>query len=63
MNYDILQEKDLGLGADGRTILEDLKEIDINMRSRVDLAQVKDYWRAPCECGIKLPDSTIYGVK
>ena len=35
-----------GLVVDGRTILENLKEIDINTKNWVDSAQDKDYWRA-----------------
>ena len=37
----------------------DLKEIGINWRNRVDLAQDR---KSPCECGIEPPGSISHGV-
>ena len=45
-----LQERDLyeGLGVVGRKILECIfKKIAINTRNWIDLAQNRDFWRAP----------------
>jgi hypothetical protein len=39
-----------------------LKEMGINMRNWVNLAKDKDYWNAPCECGIEPLGSISHGV-
>ena len=39
----------------------DIKEIGINTRNWVDLAQDRDL-ESPCECGIEPPDSISHGV-
>ena len=43
-------------------IRTDLKEIDINTRNLVDLAQDRNYWRALCEFGIEPLGSISHGV-
>ena len=39
----------------------DHKEIDINTRNWVNLAQDRDYWSF-CECGIEPPGSINFGI-
>ena len=40
----------------------ELEYIGDNMRNWVDLAQVRDYLRGLCECGVEYPDSISHGV-
>ena len=40
----------------------DLKEIGVNMRTWVDSAQGRAYWRAPYECATEPPASVSHGV-
>ena len=40
----------------------DLKEIRINKRNWVSLAQDRDYWRALCECAIEPQGFISHGV-
>ena len=39
-----------------------LKEIGINTRNYIDLAQDRDYLESPCECDFVPPDSISHGV-
>ena len=39
-----------------------LEEIGINAGNWVGSAQDRDYWGAPCECGIEPPGSIRHGV-
>ena len=43
-------------------IIMGLKEIIINTNNWVDLAQDRDYWRAPGECGIEPPSPRSHGA-
>ena len=40
----------------------DLEEIGIIAGNWVDSAQDRDYWRAPCECGIEPAGFISHGV-
>ena len=44
------------------TISMDLKEIGINTRNWLDLAQIIDYWRALMNGAFDILDSIIHGV-
>ena len=47
----------------GDNIRMDLEEIGINAGNWVDSAQERDYWRAPVNAALNLPDSISQGVR
>ena len=68
--FKILEGKPTGKRPLGRprhrwedNIRMDLEEIGINAGNWVDSSQDRNYWRAPCECGIEPPGSISHGVK